>query len=146
MKYLLDTCVLSEMVNLQANKSVLQFLDTEIEDNFCLSVITFGELIHGAEKLSPGKKQRRLLTWIREDLSLRFEGRILSIDPRVMEAWAKSMAALKAKGLPMSIMDSLIGATCLAHDLTLVTRSTKDFESLSIQIVNPWKVQEKAKS
>lgn len=35
-------------------------------------------------------------------------------------------------------MDGLIAVTAIAHDLTLATRNTKDFEGFGIDIVDPW--------
>jgi predicted nucleic acid-binding protein len=36
------------------------------------------------------------------------------------------------------IIDGLIAATALEHDLTLVTRNVKDYASLGVTILNPW--------
>jgi predicted nucleic acid-binding protein len=35
-------------------------------------------------------------------------------------------------------VDSLIAATALAYDLTIVTRNTKDFEGSGAATINPW--------
>ena len=44
----------------------------------------------------------------------------------------------KRKGFTISTADGLIAATALEHDLTLVTRNTKDFASLGVKLFNPW--------
>jgi predicted nucleic acid-binding protein len=34
--------------------------------------------------------------------------------------------------------DALIAATALFHDLTVVTRKTRDFEGTGVRLFNPW--------
>ena len=34
--------------------------------------------------------------------------------------------------------DALIAATALVHGMTVVTRNVGDFDSLGVEIVNPW--------
>ena len=52
------------------------------------------------------------------------------------------LAALSAraqgKGLQPSVIDGLVAATALEHDLTLVTRNVRDFEQLGVALFNPW--------
>jgi predicted nucleic acid-binding protein len=38
----------------------------------------------------------------------------------------------------LATADGLIAATALEHDLTLVTRNTKDFAGLGVALLNPW--------
>jgi hypothetical protein len=51
--------------------------------------------------------------------------------------WAQLLADLRRHGKPMSIKDSLIAATALAHDLTLVTLNQRDFKPAQAQLVDP---------
>ena len=60
-------------------------------------------------------------------------GRVLAVD----EQTAMMAAALHVPD-PLPEMDALIGATAIAHDLTLVTRNTKDFERTGVRLLNPW--------
>jgi predicted nucleic acid-binding protein len=46
-------------------------------------------------------------------------------------------AALRA-GRPLALVDSLLAATAIEHDLSIVTRNTKDFAELGVTIINPW--------
>ena len=55
-----------------------------------------------------------------------------------MLQWAVLTNMLKTKGTPLPIMDSLIGATCLARKFALVTRNEKDFKHIGIKIINPF--------
>lgn len=53
MNYLLDTCVISELVAKQPNPQVLNWVDTQPEETLYLSVITLGEIAKGVNKLPP---------------------------------------------------------------------------------------------
>ena len=50
MKYLLDTCVISELVKPKPNEKVVSWLQQQNEDNLYLSVLTLGEIEKGIEK------------------------------------------------------------------------------------------------
>jgi toxin FitB len=39
---------------------------------------------------------------------------------------------------PRPMRDALIAATALVHGMTVVTRNVRDFEPLSVEILNPW--------
>ena len=138
MKYILDTNIISELINTNPNKRVLNFLNTLEEQEIYLSAITIGEIYFGIQKLSHGKRQKELLTWVEEQLLPRFHNKIINIDTKIMLQWAVLTNILKIKGSPLPIMDSLIGATCLAKNFTLVTRNEKDFQNIDIKIINPF--------
>ena len=138
MKYILDTNIISELINTNPNPKVLNFLNTLKEKDIYLSSITIGEIYFGIQKLPQGKKQKKLLTWVEEQLLPRFHNKIIDIDTEVMLQWAVLTNILKTKGTPLPIIDSLIGATCLARKFTLVTRNEKDFKHIGIKIINPF--------
>jgi len=138
MKYLLDTCVISELVTKNPNPHVVAFIDALDPEDVFLSVITIGEIVKGIEKLTASKRKQNLHTWLNEDLLVRFDGKMIHIDTDVVKEWGKLMAHAEAAGRPMPAIDSLIAATVLTHDLALITRNVNDFESTEIEIVNPW--------
>ena len=138
MNYLLDTCVISELVAQRPNPNVVEYVDALDPDAVYLSVITIGEITKGIEKLPKSKRKRELQTWLREDLLIRFDGKIISLDTEVLVEWGILAARLEASGRIMPAMDSLIAATVLVHQLTLVTRNVDDFEGAGVDIVNPW--------
>ncbi|PIS31091.1 MAG: VapC toxin family PIN domain ribonuclease [Candidatus Marinimicrobia bacterium CG08_land_8_20_14_0_20_45_22] len=139
MKYLLDTCVISEMVRKQPNRKVIQWLESIDEDNLFLSVITVGEIEKGVAKLSDSIRKKKISEWLHEDLLIRFQKRILLLDIKVMIIWGRQLALLEQKGRTLPAIDSLIAATASSHELVLVTRNTTDFESANVEIFNPWK-------
>ena len=138
MNYLLDTCVISELVAKQPNSEVVEFVDRLDSDDVYLSVITIGEITKGIEKFPKSKRKQELQTWLREDLLIRFDGRIVSLDTEVFMQWGTLTARLESSGRTIPAIDSLIAATVLAHQFTLVTRNVDDFEGTGIEIVNPW--------
>jgi tRNA(fMet)-specific endonuclease VapC len=138
MKYLLDTCVVSELVSKIPNSKVVEFVDSLDYDDVYLSVITIGEIIKGIEKLPRSKRKQELHTWLREDLLARFGGKIIPIDNDVITAWGMLIARLELAGTPIPAIDSLIAATALTFAFSLVTRNVDDFEGSEVEIVNPW--------
>jgi toxin FitB len=138
MSFLLDTCVISELVAKQPNPAVLQWVDSVDENILFLSVITIGEIKRGIEKLPDSKRKSVLQDWLEDDLLIRFREKILPIDAAVMLVWGQLAADLEKQGKPMPAVDSLIAATCLQGRLDLVTRNEGDFVNSGVTVVNPW--------
>jgi predicted nucleic acid-binding protein len=90
--FLLDTNVVSEWTRPNPNPGVIEWLAQVDEDRVFISVITLAELRHGVDRLAPGKRRILLDEWLREELLLRFEGRILSIDEAVADACGAAVA------------------------------------------------------
>lgn len=138
MRYLIDTCSISELVKKKPNQNVLKWFSEQDELSMHLSVITFGELIKGIEKLPISKRKRELNRWVTEDLNLRFRYRTLNINMEVVKKWGEILAVADLKGKPLPAVDSLIAATALVHDLSVVTRNTQDMEGTGVELINPW--------
>lgn len=138
MNFLIDTNVVSEWVRPRPDPRVVAWLAETDEDRVFLSVVTLAELRHGIARLSESRRRNRLDEWLRDDLLLRFEGRILTIDSVIAGAWGDVMAKREEHGRPISAMDAFIAATARVHGLTLVTRNAADFEGSVPAIVNPW--------
>src|SRR2546423_224891 len=81
------------------------------------------------ERVVAGSRRKRLDEWLRNELPLRFEGRVLAIDGVVADAWGKVVARSEAAGRRISAMDAWIAATAEVHGITLVTRNTSDFQA-----------------
>ena len=103
-----------------------------------MSVITLAEIQKGIELLAEGKRRAQLEQWLTQDLEAWFSGRVLPVDRQVAMRWASLAAQGSRTGRPLPTVDSLIAATALAHDLTIVTRNTKDFEGVGATTLNPW--------
>ena len=138
MNYLLDTCLISELAKSKPDEKVVDWVLGENESSFYISVLTFGELHKGVEKLPESKKKEKLRIWIEEELKNRFQNRIISIDMRVSILWGKIQCLAEKNGNPMPAIDSLIAATGMAYDLTVVTRNAADMEQSGVKLLNPW--------
>ena len=139
MKYLLDTCVISELVSSNPEKRVIGWIDDVEDELIYLSAITIGEIQRGIEKLPASKRRQKLHDWMQDELLARFDGRILAINTTVMLKWGTLVAQLEAKGRPLPAIDSLIAALALEGDFQLVTRNEKDFQDTGVTVFTPWK-------
>jgi predicted nucleic acid-binding protein len=137
MNFLLDTNAVSEWVKPRPNPGLIRWMESADEDRVFLSVISIAELRYGVDRMPTGARRNRLEQWLQGELPLRFEGRVLSVDHRVAEAWGKTVSRSEALGRPIGAMDAFLSATADVHRLTLVTRNVSDFPLLKT-VVNPW--------
>jgi predicted nucleic acid-binding protein len=72
-------------------------------------------------------------------LRLRFHGRILSINEAIAERWGALSVTAASKGRPVPVIDGLLAATALDHDLILATRNDMDVSATGVPILNPWR-------
>ena len=138
MRFLLDTCVISELVAKQPDPGVAQWIDDVGEEKVYLSAITIGEIKKGIEKLPDSRRKRELTVWLEDDLLTRFDERVLPVDTDVMLVWGELTANLEKQGRKMPAIDSLIAAIALRGELSLVTRNEDDFKHAGVPVTNPW--------
>lgn len=138
MNFLLDTCVISELVKNNPDTKVTNWISEVDESLLYLSVLTFGEIYKGIEKLAQSKKKKRLQHWVNYDLRERFKNKIITLDFYVAKKWGEIQGRAELAGKPMSLIDGLISATGLVYDLTVVTRNTKDMEQSGVTLLNLW--------
>ena len=138
MKYLLDTCLISEVVKKVPHPSVVSWLDEQDEQGLFLSALTIGELQKGISKLLDSERKDELQAWVEHDLALRFTGRIIDIEMEVMLIWGRMQGESERRGERLPVMDSLIAATAKAHGLAVVTRNVTDIERCQVKVCNPW--------
>jgi len=138
MRYLLDTPVISELVRPRPDAQVAGWVRRTEPDALYLSVITFGELAKGIEKLADGHRRRQLLAWVESDLKDWFAGRVLPVDMEVAERWGLILARAEASGRTLPAVDALLAASALSHGLVLVTRNTHHFRVPGLEVFDPW--------
>ncbi len=143
MKYLLDTCVFSELLRKTPNPTVRDWIDTH-EPFLYLSVLTLGDLYKGIAKLSDESRKKIYQDWIEEDLSKRFENRILPVEEKISCLWGELLGESESRGIKLPVIDSLIAATALFHDLVVVTRNVSDLAACGARILNPWTLDERS--
>jgi toxin FitB len=132
--YLLDTNVISETRKIRADDGVMAFLSAADETELYLSVLTLGELRKGVEaKRRTDPHAADLLgAWV-DDIEISFADRVLGIDITAARRWGELSA-----GRTLPVIDTLIAATAISRNLTLVTRNTRDVASTAVRIVDPW--------
>src|SRR5579859_4003579 len=116
--FLLDTNCISEIVRPKPEPCVMEWLDAADERLLYLSVLTLGEIRKGVAGLTQGKRRAHLEGWLEVDLQARFFGRILPIDSAIADRWGLLAAESKRKGKTLSVIDGLLAATALHHNLT----------------------------
>jgi predicted nucleic acid-binding protein len=136
--FLLDTNCVSEAVRTKPEPRVLDWIDATDESLLYLSVLTLGEIRKGLAALPLSRKRAQLEAWLEGDLHLRFSGKILAVSASIADRWGWLSADSKRKGRPLSVIDGLLAATAIEHNLTLVSRNSLDFAHLPFNFVNPW--------
>ena len=134
MIYLVDANVLSEPTRQAADSRVVAWLDAN-ESNLIVESIIIGELQIGILALPRGRKRDRLEQW--------YETVVDTIDcipwdAAISQRWAALVVELKRKGQSVPLLDGMIAATALQHDLIVATRNTRDFQKTGVKTVNPF--------
>lgn len=138
MNFLLDTCVISELIKKQPNPKVVKWVADIDEASLFISVLSIGELHKGIEKLPESKKKDILHKWINNDLMERFKNKIIDFDLQTANIWGKIQAKSELLGQALPAIDALIAATGISYDLIVVTRNIKDMEISGVSLLNPW--------
>lgn len=138
MKYLLDTCVISELKKLKPNSNVVKWINSQKEENLFLSVFTIAEIQKGISKLPDSDKKEKLQLWLDNDLQQRFFGRILEINIEVASCWGIIQGKAELNGKKMSVIDGLIAATGIINNCIVATRNVTDMVESGCIIFNPW--------
>ncbi len=138
MKYLLDTCIISEMQKNRPSKAVCDWLAARDEEDLYLSVLTLGEIQKGISRLSDGRKKAGLQSWLDRDLPDRFQSRIVEINCAAALVWGQVTGESQRHGKPIPVIDALIGATAIVIGATVITRNDSDVMLTGAKTFNPW--------
>ena len=135
MKYLLDINVVSEVrKGKNAHPAVRKWWsDTEVV-NIHVSVMVLGEIRQGVERLRTKDplKAEEIENWLKSVTDL-MGGRILVVNQKIADVWGRMGVK---RTLPL--VDSILAATAVAHNLTLVTRNTRDIKDTGVSYLNPF--------
>jgi len=136
MRFLLDTNVVSDAIKPRPDPGVATWM-IHNEAGTAVSEFTIGELYKGAYCLPAGKKRNSILAWIAA-FQEQFAERFLPVSLEVLTKWGELCGTHAAQGRRWPLDDSLLAATALVNDLTVVTRNVDDFPP-EVRTLNPWK-------
>ena len=134
--FLLDTNLLSETRKPKPDPGVIAFLRSAESSSVFISVLTLGELRKGvaAKKFKDPNPAaaRNLAAWV-DGLEFSFADRILGIGAATARLWGDWSGQR-----PRPVVDTLLAATAVLHELTFVTRNLRDVRGIPVKLLNPW--------
>jgi predicted nucleic acid-binding protein len=138
MTYLLDTRIIAELASQNPDPQVVRWLDAQPEETVFISVVTLAEISENIESQHSESQKANLLSWLHNDLIVRFGGRISEITIAVSLKWGEVITKCKSLGKALSLPDSLSLAIALVYDHTLVTRDIDLFEDTGVKAISPY--------
>lgn len=132
--YLVDANVLSEAMKPAPEPRVIEWLAAN-EPRIAVDAVIIGEIRFGVLLLPRGKRRTRLERWFDEGIA---RVHCLAFDRDTGRRWAQLLADLRKRGRAMPVKDSLIAATALQHELVMVTRNRRDFETAGLTVLDPF--------
>jgi predicted nucleic acid-binding protein len=137
--FLLDTNCISEDTLPKPNPGVSAWLHQVDQATLYLSVLTVGEIRKGIEALVPGRRRTQLEIWLDGELRALYGAHLLPVTERIADRWGRLHVHAQRQGRPLPVIDGLLAATALEHNLTLVTRNVRDFAHVPVPLFSPWK-------
>jgi len=135
-RYLFDTNLVSETRKPKPDPGAFAFLQATEPNSVFLSVLTLGELRKGVAALKlrdpDPNAASRLAAWI-EGIEVSYTDRILGIDLATARLWGEWSAER-----PRPVVDTLLAATAVVNNLTLVTRNIRDVRDTPLKLLDPW--------
>lgn len=130
-RFLLDTNILSSLVNERGRSFVLARIAQVGSKRVCTSIIVAAEIRYGAAR----KTSQRLTDSVERVLGL---VDILPFGRPAEIAYGTLRAGLERRGLTIGPNDLLIVAQCLALGFTLVTNNTREFARVEGLRIEDW--------
>ena len=135
---ILDTNVLSALMQQNPDPQVVAWLDDQPAESIWINSITLFEARYGLALLVSGQRKSDLQERFEQLLQDDLENRVALFDSNAATQSAQLAADRKARGRPVDIRDTFIAGIALAQRATLATRNTRHFDDLSVPVVNPW--------
>ena len=135
---LLDTNVLSALMQRDANPTVVAWLDAQPSESIWTSAVSVFEVRFGLRLLEPGRRRTQLEEAFACILADDLQGRVLPFDQVAAEAAAAMAADQRRAGRAIEIRDVEIAGIAAARRATVATRNVKHFEGLGVTLVDPW--------
>jgi len=135
---ILDTNVVSELIRLNPNSIVLNWVNSKPIDELGITAITVSEILYGIGKLPVGKRKQILFSKAESMFEEDFNERIFPFDELAAVEYSILVLKREKLGLPISMADALIASICISENYSLATRNIKDFKNTGVRLINPW--------
>lgn len=135
---LLDTNVLSALMQGELDQTVVTWLDEQPSESVWTTSITVFEVRLGLELLAKGRRRSRLEQAFERLLAEDLDGRVQLFDRAAADAAGTIAASRQRAGRTVEIRDVQIAGITNARKATLATRNLRHFEGLGINLVDPW--------
>lgn len=137
MKFLLDTCFISEFTKRKPNPKVLAWLEAQDETSLFVPSIVMGEIKKGICLLPQSKKKDSLIAWFK-DIEAQFSDRIIGFDLCAALIWGNLLAEKQKEGHIVPVIDAQIASIARASHCILISRNLADFINLGVKVLNVW--------
>lgn len=137
--WLLDTNVVAEIISQGGSPRVKAWAAGQDEATLHLSILTVGEYEKGIANLPDADPRRPTFMTFRDSLIERFGERLLPVSDVVVRRWGTISGHVRRDtGHPPPVIDTLLAATAIEHDLYLVSRNIRDVRASGAALFNPW--------
>jgi predicted nucleic acid-binding protein len=135
---LLDTNVLSALMQSAPEAAVIDWLDRQPADSVWLTSVTVFEARFGLALLPKGRRRLRLERAFDRVLDEDLANRIVDFDSAAAAAAAQFAADRQRRGRVVDLRDTLIAGIALIRRAAIATRNARHFEGLDVPVVDPW--------
>jgi tRNA(fMet)-specific endonuclease VapC len=128
--FLLDTDTI--IYSLKNNSNVIKKMKEYRDSPKAISIITYGELMFGAEKSQKKLENSARIRRVAEIFP------VLNLSLGIMAVYGELKAGLSKQGTTVDEFDLLIAATAISNGYTVVTNNTKHFSRIPGVLIANW--------
>jgi predicted nucleic acid-binding protein len=134
---LLDTNVVSNLVETTPNPRVATWIDSTNRSSLWISAVTVAELRVGIELMDDGRRKPELRLAIDRAIDL-FGQQCAPFDALAATEFARIIASRRRIGRPIQALDAQIAAIAITTGFSLATLHQEDFEKIDgLKVIDP---------
>ena len=135
---MLDTNVLSALMQDVPEAAVVRWLDRQPPTQFWTTAVSVFEIRFGLSRLSAGRKRQQLEIAFNHLLGDDLAGRVAAVDRAAADAAGVLAGRREAAGRTIDVRDTLIAGIAIARGAGIATRNVRHFADLEVQLLDPW--------
>jgi predicted nucleic acid-binding protein len=135
---ILDTNVLSTLMNSRPDVAVVAWLDRQPTESIWITSITVFESRLALALLPDGRRRQLLEVAFEQIVAVDLDDRVLDFDRGAAAAAAALAADRQRAGKPVDMRDTQIAGIAVSRRATLATRNVRHFADLQVPVVDPW--------